>query len=67
MHVSQVHISLPTLTDTDKKVISTCGGNVGASQRKLFDLERELSLKKSANCEEDLHFCLEELCYLFFI
>eukprot|EP00268_Persea_americana_P029040 TRINITY_DN2810_c2_g1_i2.p1 TRINITY_DN2810_c2_g1~~TRINITY_DN2810_c2_g1_i2.p1 ORF type:complete len:170 (-),score=25.23 TRINITY_DN2810_c2_g1_i2:31-540(-) len=25
MHVSQVHISLPTLTDTDKKVISTWG------------------------------------------
>ncbi|KAJ8618121.1 hypothetical protein MRB53_014307 [Persea americana] len=92
--VSQVHISLPTLTDTDKKVISTWGmgppqnlepgmvwyqwklhleielgdnyqkevdGNVGASQKKLNDLERGLCLKKSAYCEEDLHFYLEEL------
>eukprot|EP00268_Persea_americana_P029035 TRINITY_DN2810_c0_g2_i6.p1 TRINITY_DN2810_c0_g2~~TRINITY_DN2810_c0_g2_i6.p1 ORF type:complete len:198 (+),score=40.87 TRINITY_DN2810_c0_g2_i6:124-717(+) len=53
----KLHLEIELGDNYQKEV----GGNVGASQKKLNDLERGLCLKKSAYCEEDLHFYLEEL------
>ncbi|XXG39337.1 hypothetical protein AAC387_Pa01g0324 [Persea americana] len=66
MHVSQVHISLPTLTDTDKKVISTWGSRnnvdfVSLSYTRHVEDVRELrGFLKTHNLQETQIFAKVE-------